>query len=99
MEATSERRDLRSRKPEVSELNSVTPGWELCLPYDLLLAAVEHHDEDQTHHVIADQGLFPPEDRIEQILLQNLLRGRESVGGQTRGDALSLVRRSLAGRG
>ena len=85
MDATSDSRDWRSRKPEIhfpSELSLCTEQKLLvsCLPYDLLLATIEHHDEDETDHVIAGQALFPPEDCVEQILFQNLIRGWQSGG-------------------
>ena len=55
------------------------------LPYNLLLLAVEHHDEDQADHVLVGQALLPPEDGVEQVLLEDLLGRGEGGAGPTGG--------------
>lgn len=72
IETTSVSLDWRSRNPGIWSHHDDERG-AFYLPYNLLLLAVEHHDEDQADHVLVGQALLPPEDGVEQVLLEDLL--------------------------
>ena len=67
----------------------------MCLPYNFLLFTVDHHDEHQADHLLVGEALLPPEDCVKQLLLQNLIRGREGCVRSTGGAGGETLLKSL----